>query len=279
MDYMTIKQAADNWGLSVRRVQELCISDRIPGAVKFGRDWAIPIDTKKPHDERIRTGKYIKRDYVIIKTTDPEIQYLCEVDESLAGVISSIGDLRYKLHKDYFAFLVTTIVGQQLSIVAAKSINDRLSDLCNGNINQKAISALSDNDLRSAGIGSKKIRYIRALNDAIVNKKIDFEQMSGMSDDAVIAELTCVNGIGIWTAKMFLIFALDRRNVLPYEDIAFLQAYKWLYVTVNTEPDVVKEKCKKWIPYSSVASRYLYKALDSGMTKNNSIKGDNNEKD
>lgn len=88
-----------------------------------------------------------------------------------------------------------------------------------------------------------------------------------MSDQEIIRELTSIKGIGIWTAKMYLIFVLDRPNVLPYEDGAFLQAYRWAYKTDNLSPDAIKKKCKKWSPYSSIAARYLYRALDTGLTK------------
>ncbi|MCC8014242.1 MAG: hypothetical protein LIO87_03520 [Eubacterium sp.] len=74
-------------------------------------------------------------------------------------------------------------------------------------------------------------------------------------------------GIGKWTAKMYLIFVLDCPDVLPVEDAAFLQAYKWLYKTEDCSEKSVYKKCKKWKPYSSIAARYLYRALDMGYTK------------
>lgn len=76
-----------------------------------------------------------------------------------------------------------------------------------------------------------------------------------------------LHGIGKWTAKMYLIFVLDRQEILPYEDIAFLQSYEWLYKTKDRSKKSIEKKCKKWKPYSSIASRYLYKALDTGLTK------------
>lgn len=85
--------------------------------------------------------------------------------------------------------------------------------------------------------------------------------------DEVINELAKLRGIGIWTAKMYLIFVLDRQDILPYEDIAFLQGYKWAYKTNDTSPEAVKKKCKKWRPYSSIAARFYYRALDMGYTK------------
>ena len=75
-----------------------------------------------------------------------------------------------------------------------------------------------------------------------------------------------IHGIGRWTAKMYLIFVLDRQDILPYEDVAFLQGYRWMYKTDITTKDSVLKKCAKWKPYSSIAARYLYRALDMGLT-------------
>ena len=88
-----------------------------------------------------------------------------------------------------------------------------------------------------------------------------------MTDDEVMRKLTSIRGIGNWSAKMYLIFALDRKDILPYEDTAFLQAYSWLYKTNDYSPEAVKKRCKKWKPYSSIAARYMYRALDMGLTK------------
>lgn len=111
------------------------------------------------------------------------------------------------------------------------------------------------------------------------------EQMLSIKAGAVIysrLQVLCDNNIcpekiagftdkqikSIGTAKMYLIFVLNRQNVLPVEDVAFLQSYKWLYKTDDISKDSVMKKCKKWSPYSSIAARYLYRALDTGLTKN-----------
>ena len=88
-----------------------------------------------------------------------------------------------------------------------------------------------------------------------------------MDDKQAIKELTKISGVGNWTAKMFLIFVLNRSDILPYEDVAFLQGYGWLYKTNDFSKASVEKKCKKWKPYSSIAARYMYKALDGGHTK------------
>ena len=112
------------------------------------------------------------------------------------------------------------------------------------------------------------MKYIRGLTNAVESGDLDFKKLETMNDDEVINELTSLHGIGTWTAKMYLIFALNRQDVLPYEDVAFLQGYEWLYKTKDRSKAAVEKKCKKWKPYSSIAARYLYRALDSGLTKN-----------
>ena len=87
-------------------------------------------------------------------------------------------------------------------------------------------------------------------------------------DIEIERDLQKIKGIGKWSSKMYLIFVLGKNDILPYEDMAFIQAYSWLYNTNKTDKKSIINKCKKWGKYSSVASRYLYKALDLGYTKN-----------
>lgn len=117
--------------------------------------------------------------------------------------------------------------------------------------------------LRSIGLSNSKATYIHNFTEA----NIDFNELKKLPDDEIRKELTKIRGIGNWTAKMFLIFDLDKQDVLPFEDGAFLQSYAWLYKTQDLSPTAVKAKCKKWSPYSSIAARYMYRALDMGLTK------------
>lgn len=88
-----------------------------------------------------------------------------------------------------------------------------------------------------------------------------------MPDKEVMKVLTSIKGIGNWTAKMYLLFFLKREDILPYEDGAFLQAYKCLYNTKIVKPESIARKCKKCKPYTSIGARYMYRALDTGLTK------------
>lgn len=203
-------------------------------------------------------------------TLTPEsesIQYLCKRDKRLARVISLVGTISYKPYEDGYAFLVHEIIEQMLSIKAGAKIYARLEDLCSGNITVTAINSLSDEQIRNIGTSAAKVSYIRALTNAIVSDAINLSALPRLDDKEIIKTLTSVKGIGNWTTKMYLIFVLNRQDVLPTEDVAFLQAYEWLYKTTDRSPASVKNKCKKWKPYSSIAARYLYRALDCWLTK------------
>lgn len=197
----------------------------------------------------------------------PSIQYLCRKDKRLAKVISMVGPITYETYKDSYAFLIHEIIEQMLSVKAGAKIYERLEDLCGGNISVETVNRLSDEQIKSIGTSASKAKYIRGLTDAIESGYLNFAELETMNDADVMAKLTSLRGIGDWTAKMYLIFALNRQNILPYEDVAFLQAYEWMYKTNDRSRTAVEKKCKKWNPYSSIAARYLYRALDAGLTK------------
>lgn len=199
--------------------------------------------------------------------TSPAVQYLCKKDKRLAKVISQIGAITYEPHEDGYAFLIHEIIEQMLSIKAGAKIYARLLDLCEGIVTPERIAALSDDEIRGTGTSSSKVRCIRNVTEAVLRGDLDFDKMDTLSDEEVICTLTKLHGIGNWTAKMFLIFVLNRPDVLPVEDGAFLRTYRWVYKTDDCSEKAVSKKCRKWKPYSSIASRFFYRALDAGMTK------------
>lgn len=205
---------------------------------------------------------------VTLDEGSPVIQHLCKRDKRLAKVIRMIGPISYEPHdEDPYAFFIHEIIEQMLSVKAARRIYGRLEDLCDGNVSIESISALSDEEIKSTGTSVAKVEYIRNVTEAITTGRWNFKEMEALSDQDVISLLTSVRGIGNWTAKMCLMFILDRPNVIPYEDGAFLQTYRWLYKTDDCSPASVKKRCSKWSPYATAASRYFYRALDLGLTK------------
>lgn len=205
---------------------------------------------------------------IIIDYASEPIAYLMNVDERLAKLIPKIGQLKYCLHNENpYGFIVHEIIEQMLSTKAAEKIHERLLDLCNGAITPEKINALSDTQIKAIGTSIQKVRYIRSLTDAVISRELDFKALEQLPDSEVMRELTRIRGIGNWTAKMYLIFVLNRLDVLPFEDGAFLQSYKWLYKTDDVSQDSILKRCECWRPYASIAARYMYIALDSGLTK------------
>lgn len=204
---------------------------------------------------------------ITLDMNTPSIQYLCRKDKRLAKVISMVGPITYSPYTDGYPFLIHEIIEQMLSIKAGQKIYARLRDLCGGNISPEVIAKLSDDEIRSIGTSKSKIAYIRSITNAIVSGELMLDELPQQTDAEITAALTKIRGIGNWTAKMYLIFVLNRSDVLPYEDTAFLQSYRWIYKTDDCSPTAVKKRCQKWMPYSSVASMYLYRALDYGLVK------------
>lgn len=205
-------------------------------------------------------------DIITLSTDTPSVQYLCKKDKRLAKIISMVGPITYKPYEDGYAFLVHEIIEQMLSIKAGAKIFARLAKMCNGEIIPETIANFNDEELRSIGTSKNKVSYIKSLTEAILEGTLILPDFNAMPDDKVLHELTKIKGIGNWTAKMYLIFVLDRQDILPFEDVAFLQAYKWAY-NDDTSQKSVARKCKKWKPYASIASRFMYRALDNGLTK------------
>jgi len=204
---------------------------------------------------------------IVIDKNSAAIRHLCGADEPLRRLIHCIGDIAYALDEDSFAFMIDTIIGQMLSNKVADVMSKRLLDICGGSISPSNLEKLSEGDLRGIGLSFKKAEYMLGLARHIRDCPDFFADLSQKSDEDVLNELTKLRGVGSWSAKMYLIFVLGRPDVLPHEDGAFQQAFAWLYPAAELSKKGIIEQCARWRPYSSIASRYLYMALDSGLTK------------
>ncbi len=162
-----------------------------------------------------------------------------------------------------FEALARAIVYQQLSTKAASTIYGRLQEAAGGRISPENIQQLSAPEMRQAGLSKQKIGYIRDLAEHAISGKVEFARLPEMSDEEVIVALTDIKGIGVWTAHMFLIFALRRPNVLPVGDLGIRMAIKQLYKKrkMPLAKDIEK-LAKGWHPYCSVASWYLWRSLE-----------------
>ena len=204
--------------------------------------------------------------YTLNKRTK-SVKFIYSKCKRMARVIDLVGTITYEPYSDPYSFLVTTIIGQMLSNKVADILCERLKSLCNGHITPNRINKLTDSQIKSIGTSNSKVKFMRELTNSINKKTINFNNINKMTDEEAIKTLTSIHGIGTWSAKMYLIFVLNRQDVLPYEDVAFLQGYSWCFKTKQLDKESVTKKMKKFIPYQSIVARYLYKALDWGYVK------------
>ncbi|MBV9609374.1 MAG: DNA-3-methyladenine glycosylase 2 family protein, partial [Acidobacteria bacterium] len=159
--------------------------------------------------------------------------------------------------------VVRSIMFQQLNGTAARTIYDRLLKAAGGKITPESLNGLSDEQLRAVGLSRQKTAYLRDLIARTLSGEIEFERLPEMSDDDVIEHLTRVKGIGVWTAHMFLIFALRRPNIMPTLDYGIQAAVrKWYRKRKMPKHDQLMKLAKKWDPYCSIASWYLWRSTD-----------------
>jgi DNA-3-methyladenine glycosylase II len=171
-------------------------------------------------------------------------------------------------HTDPFKALVHAIVSQQLSSKAAATIAARVDALFGGFPTPGQVDAVSDDQLRGVGLSGQKIGYIRDLCRHIHARSLPLDDLEAMPDEEVIAALTCVKGIGRWTAEMFLMFRLHRPDVLPVGDLGIVKAVQRAYRLrkVPTADRLVRIG-ESWRPYRSVACWYLWASLDNTPLK------------
>ena len=191
------------------------------------------------------------------------IQHLQQADPVLAEIIARVGEYRIEFREPDFETLVKSIVFQQLSGRVASVIFARLAGAVDGKITPENILKLRPARMRKLGLSNQKTAYIRDLARHTRDGKVVFEELDSLTDEDVIAKLTQVKGIGVWTVHMFLIFALRRHNVLPTGDLGIRNAIKKAWAMEKAPlPKEVEEMAAKWHPYCTVASWYLWRSQE-----------------
>ena len=191
------------------------------------------------------------------------LNHLRKSDPILRAIIDRVGPFRMQYREPTFEALARAIVFQQLNGKAARTIYDRLATAAGGTVTPESILKLTPVQMRAAGLSKQKLSYIRDLAQRTHVKEVDFAALPALSDAEVIATLTKVKGIGEWTAHMFLIFALQRPNVLPTGDYGVRAAIKRAYRKRKLPTPAAMEKlAKSWHPYCSVAAWYLWRSMD-----------------
>lgn len=189
--------------------------------------------------------------------------HLAASDPVLAGIIARYGPCTLGPQTDYFAVLCESIVSQQLSIKSSDAIYARLAAHCGGAPTPAALLATPPEKLRELGLSGQKAEYLLDLAANFAGGAITLAAFPAMSDEEIIAQLVGVKGIGVWTAHMFLIFALNRPDVLPVGDYgvrkAFLLAYR---LDALPGAKTMENIAAPWRPWRSVASWYLWRSLE-----------------
>lgn len=185
-------------------------------------------------------------------------------DPILAAIIRRAGPYRMDYREPVFESLVRSIVYQQLSGKVASVIYRRFSEALGGKVTPESILKLRPERMRKLGLSGQKTEYIRELAKHTKRGSVVFEKLPEMDDAEVIEHLTQVKGIGVWTAQMFLMFALRRPNVLPTGDLGVRMAIKKAWdLEELPKPDEMERLAAGWRPWASVASWYLWRSLDN----------------
>jgi DNA-3-methyladenine glycosylase II len=191
------------------------------------------------------------------------IRHLQRNDPVLGAIIERVGAYGIQYRDPQFESLVRSIVYQQLSGRVASVIFGRLVAAVKAPLTPEGILRLRPARMRSLGLSTAKTSYIRDLARHTRDGTVVFEELGGLGDAEVIERLTQVKGIGVWTAHMFLMFALQRPDVLPVGDLGIRSAIKKAYgLEKLPTPAEMEEIAGRWRPYCSVASWYLWRSLD-----------------
>ena len=188
---------------------------------------------------------------------EKEIEYLKRKDKKLGAAIDKIGIIKREINPDPFSALISSIVSQQISKKAAETVWNRLSNLIE-NITAENIEKTSLSEIQVCGMTLRKAEYIKGIAKAALAVEVDFSTFHTLTDEQIIKKLSSLNGVGIWTAEMLLIFSLCRPDVVSYGDLAIRRGMMNLYDLKELPKEKFNRYRKRYSPYGSVASLYLW---------------------
>ena len=193
-------------------------------------------------------------------------KHLVKKDRVMKRLIPQFGDAALQTRRDAFTTLARSIVGQQSSVKAAQAVWERFVALSR-TLSPAHVLKLKVDDMRAAGLSARKIDYLVDLALHFDNGKLHVKDWASMDDEAIIAELVDIRGIGRWTAEMFLIFYLQRPNVLPLDDPGLITGISQNYFSgEQVSRSDAREVAEAWKPWCSVATWYIWRSLDPAPT-------------
>ena len=194
---------------------------------------------------------------------EAEKQWLRSRDSILAEAMDKIGHIHREVQPDLFKALINSIIGQQISTKAHVTIWKRMQERFVP-ISPENFGNLDAESLQSCGISMRKALYIKSITDAILDGSLDLKSLPAMTDAEISEQLVQLKGIGLWTAEMLMIFSMQRPNILSWDDLAIQRGLRMLYRHRKVTPTLFAKYKKRYAPYSSVASLYLW-AIAGGV--------------
>ncbi len=203
-------------------------------------------------------------------TTTPHAE-LAASDPVMAALVERHGELsvegrrRRRPAVDAYGMLLRSVIGQQLSVKAAATIYDRVLALFGGRTPPpEKLLEVEPQELRDVGLSWRKVEYVRDLAEHVLSGELELDRLDRLSDEQVIAEITAVRGFGLWSAQMFLIFFLERPDVLPTGDLGIRKAAQAAYgLDQPPSPAELERIAEPWRPHRSLASVYLWESLSN----------------
>lgn len=194
---------------------------------------------------------------------DKETEYLKKKDQVLGEVIEKIGHIEREVDSDLFSSVIHHIIGQQISTKAQATVWRRMQERL-GEVTAESILAAEIPELQSFGMTFRKAEYIKDFAEKVQSGAFDLEGISRLPDNEAIKALASLKGIGVWTAEMILLFCLQRPDVFSFDDLAIRRGLRMVYHHRNIDRKLFEKYRRRFSPYCSVASLYLWAVAGGG---------------
>lgn len=202
------------------------------------------------------------------KNVNEGISILKKNDHILCGIINIIGDFTLIPRSNSFESLVRIVIGQQLSVSAARSISSRLKEKLRNNITPEIVISTPDRLFFDAGLSQFKTQTVRTISQELIQNKLNLERISKMTNEDIYQILIKIKGVGPWTIQNYLIFVLGRINIIPSNDLAFLKAVKLNYYLEKLPTRVEIDRItNNWKDYETIAAWYLWETINRKLVK------------
>lgn len=196
---------------------------------------------------------------------EKEMDYLCKKDKRLGEVINRLGFIERAVIPDLFEALVNSIAGQQISSKALETVWGRITERLSP-ITPEHFCELPDEEIRACGLSARKAGYIKSTAQRFADCSLNAEELKSLPDEELIKRLTELDGIGKWSAEMLMLFSLERMDVLSCGDFGIKRGLRMLYHHREITPELFERYRKRYSPYGSVASVYLW-AISAGAVE------------